>query len=357
VARFARSTVSWDRERGVDSRDDGFVGRTGPLEFSGSAAGAFGVSKGCFSGGRGFCRAICAAGWQEAERVCLPTRLSRYATLGRIKRLAYQEEPNRLIWAVLEDGSLVSFTYERAEEVTAWATHPLSGTGVEVESVASMPSLNADEDEVWLTVKRTIDGQTRRSIEVLQHYWDEEETLATAVFVDSAVSYSGSAATQFYGLLHLIGETVKVFADGAPVVGQVVDADGSITLDVAASTLVVGLPIVSRFRSMRPDFGGSALKSGTAQGYKKRTRRFALRVVESGQGIFYGPNFDRLDEFPFRESLNPMDATVPLYSGDTGYRAFPGGFDLDGHICLYFDEPLPCTIAATFAKMQSEENE
>lgn len=285
------------------------------------------------------------------------TRLSRYATLGRVKRLAYQQEPHRVIWMVLENGKLVSFTYERAEEVTAWAEHPVVGTDAEVESVSVTPSYTADEDEIWLTVKRTVNGRTRRSVEVLQRFWDSEETLATAVFADSAVLYSGSPTTKLYGLLHLVGETVKVLADAAPIDPIVVDSDGAITLPVAASTVVAGLPILSRFRSMRPEFGGSPLKSGTAQGYKKRTRRLALRVVESGQGIFYGPNFDLMDEWPFRESMNPMDATVPLFTGDTGYRAFPGGFDLDGHVCLYFDEPLPCTIAATFAKMQSEENE
>jgi hypothetical protein len=296
---------------------------------------------------------------QETNSYEMPdmTRLSRYATLGRIKRLAYQQEPNRVVWAVLLDGSLVSFTYERGEEVTAWATHPIAGTDASVESVSVTPSFTEDEDEVWITVKRTIGGRTRRYIEVLQHFWDSAEVLETAVFSDSAVLYAGAPTTKLYGLLHLVGETVKILADAAPVTGQAVDADGAITLAVAASNVAAGLPLVSRFRSMRPDFGGSTLTVGTAQGYRKRTRRVAFRLVETGQGLFYGANFTKMDELAIRTPSDPMDAAPPLFSGDTGYAAFPGGFDLDGFICLYFDNPLPCTVAATFAKMQSEENE
>lgn len=284
------------------------------------------------------------------------TQLSRWITLGRIKRMAYQQEPNRVIWVVTEDGALLSFTYERNAEVTAWAQHTIEGGG-KVESVSVTPSYTQDEDEVWLTIRRTIDGQTRRYVEVLQRFWDPNEALEEAVFCDSAVSYSGVPVTKLYGLLHLVGETVKVLADGAPIVDQVVDSDGAITLSDAASNVVIGKRIVSRFKSMRPEFGGSPLKAGTAQGYRKRVRRLALRVVECGQGLFVGPSFDLMKEVQFRQPSDPMDATPPLFTGDTGYNAYPGGFDLDGQVHLKFEEPLPCTIAAYYAKMQSEENE
>lgn len=284
------------------------------------------------------------------------TQLSRWVTLGRIKRMAYQQEPNRVIWIVTEAGELLSFTYERNAEVTAWAQHTIEGGGL-VESVSVTPSYTQDEDEVWVTVQRTIDGQTRRYVEVLQRFWDPNEALEQAVFCDSAVSYSGVPVTKLYGLLHLVGETVKVLADGAPIVDQVVDSDGAVTLPEAASDVVIGKKIVSRFKSMRPEFGGSALKSGTAQGYRKRVRRLALRLVECGQGLFVGPSFDDMKEVQLRKPGDSMDATPPLFTGDTGYRAYPGGFDLDGQVHLKFEEPLPCTIAAYYAKMQSEENE
>lgn len=285
------------------------------------------------------------------------TQLSRWIALGRIQRIAYQQEPNRIIWVVTEDGSLLSFTYERNESVTAWAQHTLEGTGVAVESVSVTPSYTQDEDEVWLTVKRTINGRTRRYVEVLQRFWDPNEALAEASFCDASVSYSGAPTTKLYGALHLVGETVKILADGAPIVDQVVDSDGAVTLSAAASNVVLGKKIVSRFKSLRPEFGGSPLKSGTAQGYRKRIRRLALRLIECGQGLFVGPSFDELKEVQLRMPTDPMDATVPLFTGDTGYRAYPGGFDLDGQLCMQFEEPLPCTIAAYYAKMQSEENE
>ena len=47
---------------------------------------------------------------------------------------------------------------------SGWHRHPLGGNGV-VESVAVIPHPDGDREEVWLSVKRTVDGAEVRHIE------------------------------------------------------------------------------------------------------------------------------------------------------------------------------------------------
>ena len=41
--------------------------------------------------------------------------------------MAYQEEPNSIIWCVRADGQLLGFTYQREQQVTAWHRHIFGG--------------------------------------------------------------------------------------------------------------------------------------------------------------------------------------------------------------------------------------
>ncbi|MBN2453750.1 MAG: hypothetical protein JXB40_05785, partial [Candidatus Omnitrophica bacterium] len=63
--------------------------------------------------------------------------------------MAYQAEPDSILWCVREDGMLLSLTYLREQEVVAWAWHDTDG---EFESVWSVPG--ETYDEVWFVVKR-----------------------------------------------------------------------------------------------------------------------------------------------------------------------------------------------------------
>ena len=41
----------------------------------------------------------------------------------------WQQEPNSTVWCVLKDGRLASFTYDKEQEIGAWAVHELGGGG------------------------------------------------------------------------------------------------------------------------------------------------------------------------------------------------------------------------------------
>jgi len=55
------------------------------------------------------------------------TILSEHITEGGLTQLAYQQEPNQIIWGVRGDGELIGLTYQREQEVTAWHRHIFGG--------------------------------------------------------------------------------------------------------------------------------------------------------------------------------------------------------------------------------------
>lgn len=97
---------------------------------------------------------------------------------------AYQEAPDSIVWVVLDDGALLGFTFEKAQEMAAWHRHDTDGT---FERVCVVPE--GTEDAVYVVVKRTINGATKRYIERLNTRAFED--IEDAVFMDSALTYDG----------------------------------------------------------------------------------------------------------------------------------------------------------------------
>lgn len=61
----------------------------------------------------------------------------------------FQRVPDRVVWAVRDDGKLLSLTYNREDQVLGWATHDTDGS---FERVVCVPE--GDEDAVYAVVAR-----------------------------------------------------------------------------------------------------------------------------------------------------------------------------------------------------------
>jgi hypothetical protein len=99
---------------------------------------------------------------------------------------AYAEKPYSLIWCVTDTGDLLTLTYNRKQQVWAWARHETDGY---VESVAVILEENENgylEDYVYLSVRRTIGGATKRYTERLHSR--EFYLVEDCFFVDSGLS-------------------------------------------------------------------------------------------------------------------------------------------------------------------------
>jgi hypothetical protein len=265
--------------------------------------------------------------------------VSEHITSRGLERLALQQEPDSTLWTwTKDDGTLVGLTYEREQEVVGWHQHDISGA---VESIAVIPNAGTLGDRVWMTVRRTIDGQTRRYMEYLS---DRE----SAVWSDSTLAYSGAPVSTISGLDHLEGETVSVVADGAVHPERVVTS-GEIELTAAYESVVVGLPYEMTMETQRIE-GGS--QNGTSQGKNKRIHRLIARLNKTGPGLHIGTTVENVTEVHFRKTTDLMDNPVPLFTGDTSALKLPGGNLDEGIVVIQHRLPQPCTVVALYPQME-----
>jgi hypothetical protein len=377
------------------------------------------------------------------------TILAEHITEGGLTQVAYQQEPNQIIYATREDGELVGLTYQREQQVTAWHRHIFGGrfgiatltvsdyaniangtkltltksdgttvdfnstTGTAgtnefktetnnnttatnlktainahadftatvssavvtitetaheatgyltiksfdstrltatsegkavVDSVAVIPT-DDKEYQTWVIIKRTINGATKRYVEYLNELDFDETDNTSFNFLDSALSYSGSAATTISGLSHLEGQVVAILADGSTHPNKTVSS-GSITLDRSAKNVKVGLAFTSLLQTMRLDAGS---QDGTSQGKTKRIYDITVRMYET-IGIEVGPNLSDMERIPFRSSADLMDEGIPPFTGDKEIE-FRGNYETDGFIYVRQTQPLPFTILSLYPRL------
>ena len=277
------------------------------------------------------------------------TILAEHITQGGITAFAYQQEPESIVWALRSDGTLLGLTYRREEEVVGWHKHTIGGvfgTGQAiVESIAPLPT-DTGNDDLYLIVKRTINSQTKRYVEVLKPF-DFGSVTTAAFFVDSGLAYSGSAVTSLSGLYHLEGQSVAILANGATHPDETVSG-GGITLDYSSTTAAVGFSYTSEMQTMRIESGS---EDGTSQGKPKRIHAVTLRLFET-VGIEVGNSSSEIDRIPFRDSSMAMDQGIPLFTGDKEIE-FPGGFDNDDRIYVRQSQVLPMTVLAFYPRMNT----
>ncbi len=274
------------------------------------------------------------------------TILNETATDTGINEMSFQQEPSSIIWCVRDDGVLAALTYQRSENVIAWTRHIFGGSfgsGNSVcESVASI-SGTLTEDEVWVIVKRTINGATKRYVECFSNFEFDETDATSFRFLDSHLTYSGSSVSSLSGLSHLEGQTVSILADGSVHANKVVNS-GAVTLDRSVTKAVIGLSYDSILQTMRIE-GGAA--EGTSQGKTKRISKVVLRLFET-VGVKVGPSLSNLEIIPFRTTSSNLSAPVnTLLAGDKEIE-FNDDYNSDGFIFIKQDQPLPCSILSIY---------
>jgi hypothetical protein len=287
------------------------------------------------------------------------TALAEHITLNGITSIARQKNPDSILWMTLGDGSLISMTYERDQNVVAWAKHPLGGNGY-AQSVCVIPG--ASEDVIYLSVCRTLTGDTV--------YWEGEEVywedvlvtdyigevvyiekmaprvftaIEDAFFVDCGVTFeSVSPTSTITGLDHLDGETVKVLGDGVVLDDAVVE-DGQITAKLAGvvttvSKANVGLAQTYKLQPMRIVLG-----QGQSMGKNTRVNNLVISFLNTW-GAKQGSTATGLLDINFDDVrwTNSADITG-LFAGEVVVSR-QGGYDPLNPILISGDSPLPCTV-------------
>ena len=276
----------------------------------------------------------------DKEKYVCPdlTALAEHITESCITSMAYQRNPDPIIWCTRTDGVLLSFTYERIQDVVSWARHIIGGTEVTVESVAVKSG--ATEDEVWLTVKRRISGGFVRYIERI--HARDFSTQEDCFFVDCGYTYDGAAATVISGLDHLEGETVSILGDGAVFPTQAVSS-GDITLTEAVSKAHIGLPYTYNLKPVRPDYQSN---QGSVMGSKVKIEGAVVSFYKTLNAKYT----DGTDTYtPDWRSTEDYDAPPALFTGEKD-DVVNFGIKANNPFTITGSDPLPCTVRSIVYK-------
>jgi len=344
------------------------------------------------------------------------TILNDAVTDSGINEFTYQQEPSSILWAVRDDGILIGLTYQRSENVVAWHKHKLGGSfgtnqfGI-VESIASI-SGTLDEDELWVIVKRTINGSTKRYIECFSDFDFDETNSTDFKFLDSFLTYSGPSTTlngtisnsatsivltnassftatgtilidneriSYTGkstntltgctrgfnstaaATHTTGATVKQVVNSfsglshleAQSVGIL--ADGSTHANKTVSSGAITLDRYVNKAAVGLNYSSvlqtMRIEGGAEEGTSQgKTKRISKVVLRLFEtvGVKVGPDLNNLETIPFRSSSDPMDTPVSTFLAGDKEIEFRDDYNTDGFIFVKQEQALPCSVLAIY---------
>lgn len=285
------------------------------------------------------------------------TVMAEHLTTGGVVSMAYQQEPESILWVARADGTLLSCTIDREQNIVGWARHYTEGA---VESLSCIP--NSGTDELWLIVRRWVNGAQVRYIEKLDHTFAPAlpgaapaassfpPYAAAQVYgctVDSGLAFDNAAGQTVFAVPHLIGSTVDIVADGAVQASQVVPGSGNVTLARASFRTLIGLHFQTRITPLNPEVGTG---TGTAQGNSMRVGEATVRLLdtvgcaiedsEGGQQIvpFRAFGASVLDQPPEARTEN---VRVSMLGWERGKSSFT----------IVQDQPLPLHVLAVIRKL------
>ncbi len=269
-----------------------------------------------------------------------------------IVRMAVQRQPDTRIHCVRSDGTAAVLVYDKVENVTCWIEIESDGASGLIEDVMVLPGdSGVNEDQVYYTVKRTINGVEKRYRErwsMENECWGDGQLCKLA---DSFVVYEGAAINIITGLDHMEGEQVVVWADGEDIgtdddgTQRYTVSGGSITLEnsLYVENAVVGLYYRGRFRS------GKLVQAVTDMGVGLNQEKIidSLGLIMANthaQGIKYGQDFDHLSDMPGMEEGAPVPEGYVWEDYDQEMFALDGKWGTDARLCLEMAAPRPCTV-------------
>ncbi|TRC72746.1 hypothetical protein FJV83_10140 [Mesorhizobium sp. WSM4307] len=279
-------------------------------------------------------------------------QISEHIPKQGVVELAFQTDPDPLLWFPLDNGELGGYTHQPSQEVRGMHRHRLGGafggTGPDdsnwavVESATVTPGQDGNDD-LWLVVKRTIGGVTRRYIEIKTAPF-EYGAVADAFEVDCGLTYTGAAVATVGGAAHLAGQAVDVLADGKVYRGLIVSGGGTVTLPGgSAGKWQLGLPYAAGADTLELDVGG---KDGSIIGRRKKVAKTILSLLETDTTGLEVQSFMRGRWEPVRmPSIVAPDGRATLFTGNVEVP-IDDSWEGQGKVRIRHVNPTPCTIRA-----------
>jgi hypothetical protein len=255
-----------------------------------------------------------------------------------IKDWTYQQVPYRILWCIREDGDMIGLTYQKEHKVVGWHHHVTDG---EFVAITSIPGTTR-EDDVWVTVRRNINGTDKYYVEKLADFFIGSDSI-DGRFLDS-YSYvkSDTAFNQLTGLDYLEGKEIHLLVDGS-VHPPLIVKQGTVTLNNYYNEVVLGLAYETE---IRPNVADIPTQTGTSMGRMQRITNIDI-ILHKTLGMWIGrgdsEDGDHEEEIPFRQPFNITGEPVPLFSG-IRHIDYPEGYDREVDYFIKQKQPLPLTI-------------
>ena len=253
-----------------------------------------------------------------------------------IYRIAVQRRADTRLHLVREDGKVALLVFDKTEDVRAWI--PVETDGI-IEDAFVLPG--QEEDMVYYSVARTINGSTVRFLE----RWALESECEGGTInrqADASVTFTGNASATITGLNHLEGESVVCWADGKDQ-GTYTVSGGQITVGQVVNDGIVGLTYRARFRSVK-------LRYLTKH---KRLDKvgFVLRNTHA-RGVTFGQDFDHMEPMPYTENGVAVDPSYIWEDYESSDIPSDGTYDENARLCIEANAPRPCTVVAAVLQVQ-----
>jgi hypothetical protein len=251
---------------------------------------------------------------------------------------AYKQEPDYMMFFVLDDGTCACLTYVKEQNVYAWSRIKTQGAITGVETVETV-----DGADVYLTVFRyDSEGNLTQFLEVLTWTMRSEFPDDYAMVDCAFVADNGDTPSTVIHIPPLANYTIDVLADGRAIKGITLDENGDAELDVPAYYVIAGLRYESVFELPNIEL---QLQDGTLQGRRKKVAEVILRL-DNSLGGRVGITTAKTDVIKYDELENQE---VTLYSGEkivTVPNVAVGGFNDKGRIVVTSDDPYPLSISS-----------
>ena len=250
---------------------------------------------------------------------------------GGINEICYQQEPESIVWCVLGDGKVASITFNRDQEVIAWAQQDFGGT---VLSMCSVPTALGD-DLCFMLINRN--GTVNLEQLSFNAYLDSQR--------DATVSVANKISKFGFSYLNEI-DIYQTSGDSIYTIDFEENTNELIFQDMAGQVVKVGQVIKSTAELFPPELSQTPLSTML---YKAKIDRTAFFFNKTLGAEF---NKELIETFTFDQT--PMDAQIPM----TGYHLIEGGYWSDLHeapIVISHNKPLPFHLQAITMQMSINE--
>jgi hypothetical protein len=281
-----------------------------------------------------------------------------------IVSVAVQRQPDSRIWCALGDGRVAVLLYEPQEEVMAWFTW--STQNGFVERVMVLPGV--EEDAVYLHVRRTINGVTRRYLEKAAKESECVGDTGLSWLADCAISMTDTGRSATLNAPHLAGENVIVWGSDTGTGGgkdfspdsdsgvqqtYALDGNGDGALLEPAHHRVIGLGYDASWRSTKLAY---AAEMGTALSQFKTVPQLALSLYKChNNGLFFGTDSGELDPLPRMMEEEPVDRDRIFETLDMVSVSMPRKWHPDTRLFFKAKAPRPATVLAAIPSVVTNE--